>query len=133
MDSTPKHGAIRDHHYVNATGARVHPLNPSMTQSVRERYCAGCKGWIRVEGVTGEFRYMADHKEHEVMSTAKFNVLVRIESSSGSYERTVAVDVAASGHIGGSEALAISAAVMQLDAEGIEHVTVIKATKVQPS
>jgi hypothetical protein len=61
----PKHGTVHDHHYENEAGQRVHVFGGGALQSVCHKYCAGCKKWIRVEGVMGNLRFMADHPEQE--------------------------------------------------------------------
>lgn len=61
----PRHGEQRDHHYEDDAGNRVHVFGAASVQSVSERYCAGCKTWVKAEGVVGELRFMAEHGDHK--------------------------------------------------------------------
>jgi hypothetical protein len=62
----PKHGEMRDFHYEDEKGTRTHVFGGSgFLQSVNEKYCAGCKKWVRAEGVIGELKFMAEHGDHK--------------------------------------------------------------------
>ena len=61
----PTHGEQRDHHYEDEVGQTAHIFSGSAIQSVCERYCAGCKMWIKSEGVVGNLRFMAEHGDHK--------------------------------------------------------------------
>ena len=62
--ASPKHRDIRDHHYEDESGQRVHVFGAGAVQTVCETYCAGCKTWVKTEGVVGALKFMADHGEH---------------------------------------------------------------------
>jgi phage host-nuclease inhibitor protein Gam len=36
----------------------------SHTRSVVERWCSGCQEWVKVDGIMGFFRFMAEHDPH---------------------------------------------------------------------
>ncbi len=65
MSQDPQHGDSREHHYEDEAGNRVHVFGAGAVHSVCENYCAGCKTWVRVEGVTGALKFMAEHGDHK--------------------------------------------------------------------
>ena len=54
----PKHGDERHHGLKTEIG-----LASSMTYSDTETYCGHCKAWIPTPGVTGQLKFMAEHRD----------------------------------------------------------------------
>jgi hypothetical protein len=64
MDTQPRHGDSRNHHFETENGQRVHVRDLNCVQSVCERYCRGCRTWVETKGILGQFQFMAVHDEH---------------------------------------------------------------------
>lgn len=63
MNTEPKHGESRGHHFVTASGAVVHVRDVRCVESVCERYCSACKAWVETRGIVGVFQFMAMHDD----------------------------------------------------------------------
>jgi len=71
----PSHGDERNRSLVTEYGKPTQLLDDqglvicagpmsACTTTQLERWCAGCERWVQVNGITGEIRWMAEHRDH---------------------------------------------------------------------
>jgi hypothetical protein len=126
-----KHGEIRDHHYEDESGQRAAISGPVVAlHSVCETYCAGCKQWIRTEGVMGALKFMAEHDAHRPKLTYAVKFRIAASERGVGRERSIFQEVVDTKKESSNMSAALAGAALLLDSEGFDHWSLLGIAKV---